>query len=696
MATRRSSLKTKNYRSVGEIICDIASILRPPERLTVTQAAEKYVYLNTPGAYVGYFKNETTPYLREPSDTFTSLHFNGIIFVAPAQAGKTQSLILNTVAYSIKVDPMDMMIVCPTMMAARDFSMRRIDRLHRHSTAVGEMLLPGADADNKFDKQYSTGMMLSLSWPTPTELAGKPIGRVVLTDRDRMPDDVEGDGEPFDLASKRTTTFGSYAMTVAESSPSRPVENLKWMPKSPHEAPPAAGIMSLYNRGDRRRWYWPCPSCNTYYEGTFEMLTYDPTVPGTNMDKAETTRMVCPHCGYHTHPDERDDMQQWGMWVKDGQGIDKQGRAFGPEPRTQIASFWLRGVAAAFTSWKKLQSLYLDAHDEYERTGSEEALKKFYNNDLGEPYYPVSMDGIRSPEEIKARSESLAERQVPEGVRFLVALIDVQKNMWIVQVFGILPGRPFDTVLIDRFDVRKSQRTDADGESLWVKPHAYLEDWDELTTHVIEKEYPLSDESGRMMAIRFVGCDSGGKEGVTTMAYNYYRKLKEENKHRRFILTKGDHLPNIPRARITYPDSSRKDSKAGARGDIPVLMLNSNVLKDDLNGRLDSLVPGKGMYRTPNWLSDSFYSEMCAEIRTAKGWENPAAHRNEAWDLSYMCVGLCVSELIRVEHLDWDNAPGWAAPWDKNDLVREPAAIARFAQGNGSGFDFAALGRALA
>ena len=135
MATRRSSLKTKNYRTVGEVICDIANILRPPERLTVTQAAEKYVYLNTPGAYVGYFKNETTPYLREPSDTFTSLHFNGIIFVAPAQAGKTQSLILNTVAYSIKVDPMDMMIVCPTMMAARDFSMRRIDRLHRHSTA---------------------------------------------------------------------------------------------------------------------------------------------------------------------------------------------------------------------------------------------------------------------------------------------------------------------------------------------------------------------------------------------------------------------------------------------------------------------------------------------------------------------------------------------------------------------------------
>lgn len=693
MATRQSTLKTKTYRSVGEIICDIATILRPPERLTVTQAAEKYVYLNNPGAYVGYFKNETTPYLREPGDTFTSLIYNGLVFVAPAQSGKTQSLILNTVAYCVKVDPMDMMVVCPTAVAARDFSMRRIDRLHRHSTAIGEMLLPGADADNRFDKQYSTGMMLSLSWPTPTELAGKPVGRVVLTDRDRMPDDIEGDGEPFDLASKRTTTFGSYAMTVAESSPSRPVENLKWIRKTPHEAPPAAGIMALYNRGDRRRWYWPCPSCNQYYEGTFEMLTYDTELVGTNMDKAETTRMVCPHCGHHTHPDEREDMQTWGMWVKDGQGIDNLGRVFGPQPRTQIASFWLRGVAAAFTSWKKLIVMYLDAMDDYTRTGNEESLTKFYNNDLGEPYIPRSAEGIRSPEEIKARAENLAERKVPVGVRFLVALIDVQKNMWIVQVFGIMPGMPFDTVLIDRFDIRKSKRFDADDEALWVKPHAYAEDWDEITEHVIDKEYQLDDETGRMMAIRFVGCDSGGKAGVTTMAYNYYRKLKEQNKHRRFILTKGDHLPNIPRARITYPDSSRKDSKAGARGDIPVLMLNSNVLKDDLNGRLDSLVPGKGMFRFPSWLSDSFYNELCAETKTMKGWENLANHRNEAWDLSYMCIGLCVSELIRVEHLDWDNPPGWAAPWEKNDLVREVTAERRFAQG---GFDFAAFGRALA
>lgn len=696
MSNQKSST-TKRYSTIGEIVCDLALMLSPPENLSVAEAAEKYRYINQPGAYIGAWKNATVPYMVEPMNTFVSRVYNGMIFVGPAQSGKSDSLVLNTLLYSIKVDPMDMMLVCPTMLDGRDFGIRRIDRLHRHSEEIGKMLLPTADADNRFDKQYSTGMLFTIAWPTPSQLAGKPIGRIVLTDRDRMPDNVDGDGEPFDLASKRTTTFGSYAMTVAESSPSREVSNTRWIPQSPHEAPPCEGILKLYNRGDRRRWLWPCPHCGEYFEGMFKHLIWDNDAPGTNKDKAAAVRMGCPHCGLPIHPDEREDMQFWGTWVKDGQAVDSKGCVFGPEPRTSIASFWLRGVAAAFATWKALLEIYLNANDEYVRTGSEEALRKFYNNDLGEPYYPKSAHDTRLPEVLKARAEkSLGERVVPLGVRFLIATIDVQKNMFVVQVFGIMPGLKFDTVLVDRFEIRKSQRTDHDNERLWVKPSTYVEDWNEITEHVIDKEYPLGDDSGRMMSIRFVGCDSGGRAGVTSMAYSYYRNLREQNKHRRFILLKGETQPNHPRARITYPDSAKKDMKAGARGDIPVLMLNSNQLKDDLDGRLDCLEPGKGMFLFPDWLSDSWFSELCTEIRTDKGWDNVAGHRNEAWDLSYYCIGICVSELLRIEGLNWDDPPGWAAPWDKNDLIRTADKEVPFANGLKSTYDFANFGKALA
>jgi phage terminase large subunit GpA-like protein len=688
------------YESLGDLICDVADILQPPERLSVSEAAAKYRYVNNPGSYVGPWLNSMAPMMVEPMNEFTARQYRGLVFVGPAQSGKTDSLCINTLAYSVKVDPMDLMLVCPTMVDGRDFSMRRVDRLHKHSPEIGEMLLPTADADNKFDKQYRNGVLFTIGWPTESQLAGKPIPRMILTDRDRMPDDVEGAGEGFDLAMARTRSFGSYGKVVAESSPSREVDpSIMWVRRTAHEAPPAKGILALYNRGDRRRWYWPCPKCNGYFEGNFKHLNYERREGQTNLEVAETTRMQCPHCDHKIHPDDREDMNFWGQWVKDGQGIDEIGRVFGPEPRTMIASFWQNGVAAVFTNWKTLVATYLDAMDDFERTGSEDALRKFYNNDLGEPYYRKSLENLRLPEVLKSRAERVPEtevRKVPHGVRFLVALIDVQKNMWVVQVFGILPGRPFDSVVIDRFDVRKSKRTDGDGDAAWVKPHTYVEDWDELIDHVIEKEYELADGSGRFMQIKVTGCDSGGKEGVTTKAYEFYRSLVAKNKHRRFILLKGDPKPGNPRARIAYPDSSRKDVKSGARGDIPVLMFNSNLLKDELNGRLESLVPGQGMFRFPDWLGDNFYAELCAEIRTDKGWEDPTGkRRNEAWDLAYYMVGLCVSEMVRVESIDWQNPPTWAAEWDKNDLVRQAAAPSRFALAQQGGYDFAEFGKSL-
>lgn len=700
MATKRPESKTTSFKTLDALFCHLAEQLKPTKQMTVSEAAEKWRKLNNPGAYVGDWLNHMVYPMVEPMNTFTSREYEGLVFVGPAQSSKTDSLVLNPIVHAVMVDAMDLMLVCPTNTDGRDFSIRRVDRLHRHSTEVGEMLLPGSEGDNKFDKQYSNGVLFTIAWPTASQLAGKPVPRVILTDRDRMDDDIEGDGEPFDLAMKRTTTFGSYAMTVAESSPSKPILDFKWLPKSDHEAPPCEGILKLYNRGDRRRWLWPCPHCDQYFEGEFSHLEWDTEMEGTNKDKSKTVFMRCPHCHEKIMPNDRALMQEWGVWLKDGQGIDKLGRVFGPKMNTRIASFWLKGVAAAFVTWSKLVSIYLDAHDEWERTGSEEGLRKFYNTDCGEPYYPKSMDdNERTPSVLKGRAEkNLEMKVVPKGVRFLIATIDVQKNMFIVQVFGIIAGKRFDTLLIDRFSVKYSKRLNEDDERLWVKPHTYSEDWEELIEHVLEKTYPLKDDpENRVMGIRFTGCDSGGKAGVTGMAYKFYRTLRSLNKARNFILIKGDPLPNKPRWHIEHPDSQNKTMMNAAKGEIPVLFLNSNVMKDDLHGRLMSIVPGEGMYRTPNGLSDNFYNELCAEVRTPKGWDNPTQSRNEAIDLSYYCLGICISSYIGAERIDWTNPPGWAhEDWDMNTLVYRLDDTGLVAVAVESEYDFAAAGKALA
>ena len=49
------------FDSLENMIVQTADGVRPPERLTVSQAAEKYRKLNNPGAYVGPWRNDMAP-----------------------------------------------------------------------------------------------------------------------------------------------------------------------------------------------------------------------------------------------------------------------------------------------------------------------------------------------------------------------------------------------------------------------------------------------------------------------------------------------------------------------------------------------------------------------------------------------------------------------------------------------------------
>ena len=680
------------FDSLEDIVLETAEGVRPAERLTVSQAAEKYRKLNNPGAYVGDWRNDMAPYLVEPSDVLNSNHHTGMVFVGPAQCGKTD-MFLNWQTHTVICDPADMMLIQTSNTTARDFSIRRIDRLHRHSAEVRKRLIQRRDADNTFDKQYSSGMLVSLSWPTINELSGKPIPRLWLTDYDRMDQDIDGEGSPYDLAKKRATTFGSYGMCAAESSPGFTVENPKWMPKTRHEAPPTKGILSLYNRGDRRRWYWRCVDCKNPFEPDFNLLHYPDTEDF--VEAGEMATMKCPHCSFDYSHDpgagspSKHEMNIAGAWVKDGQFWLPDGSMEGKSYRSDIASFWLKGAAAAFASWKILVVNFLNASKEYETNNSEEALKTTVNVDQGNCYTPKSMASSRVPEELKNRARDFGIRMVPPGVRYLTASIDVQKNRFVVQVHGTGLGK--DVWVVDRFEVKKSKRLDSDGEHLWVNPGAYQEDWKLLTENVLLKTYPLGDGSGRHMSIKFTVCDSGGEEGVTTNAYDFVRWLAkgddpeldlshEQGDYQwvpgmgqRFLLLKGASSKNAQRVAIGYPDSQRKDRSAGARGEIPVLFMNTNMLKDTVDKMLDRTDPMGGRINFPNWLDDNFYTELTVEVKDPnKGWLNPKKYRNESWDLLVYYLAASLTRMVGLEHLDWSNPPGWAEEWDRNDLVFNP------------------------
>ncbi len=655
-----------SYGTYAEIRSDAVKAVKAPVRMRVSEAASRYVTVNSPGGYQGPYDPDLTPYMVEPMDTLAAREYEAVVFVGPARSSKTQSLVDGWYGYAVMCDPGDMGLYFPVEGNAKDYSKRRLNRLNKASDEIRAMISPRSHDDNLFSKTFRNGMLVDLLWPTSSRMAQRDMRYVVLSDYDSMPEDVDGEGEPFALALKRVQTFMSAGMCMAESSPKKEIINPKWTPTTSHEGPPAPGIMSLFNRGDRRRRYWPCVECDEYFIPTFDRLWY-PEIDNIQ-EAAAQVQIVCPSCGCQIGPEHKTEMDANGAWVRDGLKISKGGIITGEAYGSSIASFWLHGPNARFQTWESIVLKYLQAKAEYERTGSEKALKTTVNVDQGSPYLPISRKSTRTADELISRAIEWTRGTVPEGVRYLLATVDVQGNRFEVLVTGY--GIEQESWIVDRFALHWSDRVTAAGEKEPLDPPGHQEDWTVLNA-LIGKEYPLGDDSGRRMAVHFVGVDSGGKKGVTTRALNWWRSLRRSGKNRNVRLIKGEgDRPNakIPRVRETYPDSSkRKDRHSGARGDVPMLILNTNELKDALNNDLTRKEEGPGFVHLPSWLEEKYFAEIVAETRTSTGWKNIGSERNETWDL--LNYGKALNLYLGVEKIDWKTPPKWAAVWDRNSHV---------------------------
>ena len=671
----------RKFANTAQITAEVSEILRPAKKISVVEASERYMRISGTVGSSEPWSVGTAPYMRDPMNTLSSRMKDAVIFVGPARTGKTVGLLDGWVTHTVTCDPSDIMILHMTKDTARDYSKRRIDRLLRNSPELKKRMSNRSSDDNTFDKFFKNGMILTIGWPAVSQLSGKDIRFMAITDLDRMPLDIGGEGDVFGKAQKRTQTFLSRGMTLAESSPGFEIVNPRWEPKDGHEGPPVrGGIFSLYNRGDRQRLYWQCGSCFEWYMPTMDNF-YVPDVTDSEdiYEASKQARVFCPHCSTMVDPADRHEINLKSKWLKQGQKIDKQGRIEGAGRESRWASFWMEGPAAAFQSWQELASNKLHAENEFQKTGSEETLKKTTFDDQGRAYLPKSLVSERDPNDLASRGEDLGKCVVPHGVRFLTCGIDVQgggssgKARFVVQVIGW--GEYQENWLIDRYNLKFSQRlidpNNPDAGFCSIDPAAYPEDWGVLIDQCINRTYPIDDDTGRVMRVSYVTCDSGGEDGVTDSAYRFFRTLKSKGLHKKFWLVKGASSQNVPRIKLSYPDNTNRASrKASAKGDVPILMLNTVVLKDTISNALNRQEPGTLFMHFPNWLGRWFYEELTAEVRTEKGWNCPAKTSNEAFDL--YVYNLVAAVRLGIEKIDWDSPPAWAAEWDDNTEVIDP------------------------
>ncbi|EFZ8631604.1 phage terminase large subunit family protein [Shigella boydii] len=640
---------------------DSGYILRAPRRMRLADAVAQYMRVPMGAGNSVPWDPLVAPYVIEPMNCLASREYDAVIFVGPARTGKTIGLIDGWVIYNVICDPADMLIIQMTEEKAREHSKKRLARTFRVSPEVVSRLSPNKNDNNVYDRTFLAGNYLKIGWPSVNIMSSSDYKCVALTDYDRFPEDIDGEGDAFSLASKRTTTFMSSGMTLVESSPGRDVKDVKWRRTSPHEAPPTTGILSLYNRGDRRRWYWPCPHCGEYFQPCGDVVAgfrdiADPVLA------SEAAYIQCPSCSGRIMPEQKRELNGRGVWLRDGESINADGSRYGDPRRSRIASFWMEGPAAAYQTLSQLVYKLLTAEQEYETTGSEETLKTVINTDWGLPYLPRASMEQRKSELLEQRAEPVPSRSVPDGVNFLVATVDVQAGRhrrFVVQVTGY--GSRGERWIIDRYNITQSLRGDSDGESQRIDPASYPEDWDVLLTDVFHKSWPLASDPSQQMRLMAMAVDSGGEDGVTDNAYKFWRRCRRDGLGKRIYLFKGDSIRRAKLITRTFPDNTgRTGRRAQAAGDVPLWLLQTDALKDRVNNALWRDSPGPGYVHFPDWLGSWFYDELTYEERSSDGkWSKPGRGANEAFDLMVYAEALVI--LHGYEKIRWPDAPEWAS-----------------------------------
>jgi phage terminase large subunit GpA-like protein len=561
----------------------------------------------------------------------------------------------------VDCDPGDLLWYMQTEPSLDSYVKRRIEPMIAAHKPVKQKL-GTRPIDNSLHFKRFTSMSAEFLTATSANLINKSAPRIVADEIDAYPAEL---GDVLNLLNVRRQTFGRESKVLGISHPDRAggLDARRWND----------GIMAWYAQSDRRTWWAPCPHCGQHAsfaptDSRHFALDYPIEAP-LDVIEAEA-RLICPANGCRIADDERRGMNLRGAWVGLGQAIDEDGQVAGALLPRAIAGFWITGTMSpfAFGGLGGLAAARVKAQRAWEATGDDASLRQVLVKQWGLPYDGPKAIGSIDATALADRSEAFPLGQVPEGVRFLTAFLDVQDNRFELLVRGF--GIDGESWIVD---FRRIEAT----------PAISAEDWDRAIALAIEAEYPLADGSGRIMRVRGASFDSGGAPGVTEQAYGAWLRWKKKRVVRRLgnvagrdiwslLPAKGQGGANAPKLLVSYPDTARKDRRAAARGEVPIAFFNANVFKDALAAQLGQALPGRLYVHVPDALRSPepphvWFEQLVAERRKPNGTWEKLTPRNEALDL--MVGTHMVAHLHGLARLDWVRPPAWAAPWEMNSSV---------------------------
>ncbi len=367
----------------------------PPPELSVSEWADRERRLSAESsAEPGPWRTDRAAYQRGIMDTVRDPSVPMIVIQASAQCGKTEILI-NALGCHIDLDPCPIMLVQPTIDMALAFSKDRLGPMLRDTPVLRGKVSDERNRDGTqtlLRKSFQGGHLTLAGANSPASLAQRPIRLIIADDVDRFPPVVGEEGDPLDLAIKRSTTYWNRKIMIAST-------------------PTVKGISRIeawYALSDQRRYHVPCPRCGTYHVLQWINVRWQERDP-------KTAHLICPGCGGRIENHERAAMVQAGVWRPTA-------------PFQGVAGFHIWEVYSPWVNLTDLVAKFLEAHKR-----GPESLRVFINTSLGETWEDEATKV--EPTGLLAHAEAYPA-PLPAGVFCLTAGVDTQDDRLEVLVMG--------------------------------------------------------------------------------------------------------------------------------------------------------------------------------------------------------------------------------------------------------------------
>jgi len=605
----------------AQVLAAAIEALRPDPPLHVDAWAEEYAVVPASAARPGPFRfSHSYPARRIHQVLSPHDPCRRVVARVASQMFKTQTA-LNWIGSLIHLRPRNILALQPTDTLVRRFS-ARVAQMIRSSPVLHARVARAKSRSSRNTVQakdfLGDATLYMHTAGSAANLAEVSACWIYVDEIDRLLLDVQGEGDPVELAEARAAQYGSRAKFFYTSSPS--IEG-------------ASRIDSLFDKGTQERYHVPCPHCGHLHELVAENFHWQ------RAGKAESGRITrawftCPACGADIEEHHK------AVMLPDDAAGGKARWVAASSGDGETVSFHLNAfyMPPGALGWLQLARQYASAQDLLGK-GDPSAMQVFSNTRLAQSWRAAQSSSTAA--QLQARAEDWPARVLPMAALVLTAATDTQDKRLEVQLHAWGPG--LEHWVIDYIVLHGSpaEAPEVPG-SVWQRLDEILQ------AHYLHA-------SGARLRISALAIDAGGNH--TQAVYNWGQARQRQG----VVIIGGANRAGRP---IIASAPALVDVTWGGKkraGGAQRWAVGTDVAKDWLHARM-ALEAGPGAMHWHHGLPPDWFAQMCAEAprlvhkngRVRREWHKTPGARNEAWDLSVYNLAMAHKlGLHQWSALDW-------------------------------------------